>query len=222
MQIFIDTCNLEEIKASMNMQIIDGVTTTPTFAAKEKINYNSDFIRATREIIGKEKDIYYTIASSDYDEIVQVASDIFEESDRDRHLIMKLSTSYDSLRATHKLNKMGIRTGMHLVYTVNQALLATKSKAECLFPLLGRSDDIGGNGIILARNILTAFKNNNSDIKIIGASIRHPLHVSELFKMGAYGATVSLSVLLKLIEHPLTRDGIKVFRADYLKSKEYK
>ena len=36
MKIFIDTANTEQIKEAMELGVIDGVTTNPTLAAKEK------------------------------------------------------------------------------------------------------------------------------------------------------------------------------------------
>lgn len=221
MKLYLDSCNLNEIKKINELGIISGVTSTPSFAMKEKIPYDAILIKKIRRIMGEEKEIYYTIASTDYDEIMNVANDMFEESNRDKKLIMKLSLSDNAIKASKKLKNEGIRTGMHLIHSLNQAMLASKSEAECLFPLVGRSDDIGIEGIVMISEIKEAFKNNDIEINIIGASIRHPTHVSELFKMGVYGIAIPPSIYSKLIPHPLTEKGITEFRKDYIKSKMY-
>ena len=48
MKFFIDTANLEEIKKGLEMGMVDGVTTNPTLAAKEK----REFRGLIKEICG--------------------------------------------------------------------------------------------------------------------------------------------------------------------------
>lgn len=224
MKIFLDSCSLKDIKRINDLGIISGVTTTPTFAAKEKISYQANIIDDIHKIIGNAVDVYYTVASNDYDEIMQVVKDIDNEIDvkTRQTTIYKLSTSYAAINASKALSEMGYRTALHLVYSLNQALLASKTKAENIFPLLGRSDDIGGNGIKLVHDIKIAYDNNNIKMNMIAASVRTLTHISEMFKMGIYGVTIPSNLFDKLITHPLTTSGIKEFREDYFKSKKFK
>lgn len=223
MKIFLDSCDLKEIKRINDLGIISGFTTTPTFAVREKLAYQAKMIDDIHKIVGNTTDVYYTVASSDYDEIIRVVKDIDSDINPEtrHHTIYKLSTSYAAIKATKTLADSNHRTALHLIYSPNQALLASKSKAENIFPLLGRSDDMGGNGIKLVRDIKTAYDENHIGMNMIAASVRNLTHISEMFKLGIYGITIPSNLFDKLITHPLTTSGIEEFRRDYFKAKEF-
>ncbi len=49
----------------------------------------------------------------------------------------------------------------------------------------------------------------------IAASVRNPIHVLDCALAGANIATVPYSVIMQMIKHPLTDQGIAKFQADY-------
>ena len=53
------------------------------------------------------------------------------------------------------------------------------------------------------------------ETEIIAASIRNPIHVIDCARAGADIATVPYKVLVQMIQHPLTDQGIEKFQADY-------
>ena len=61
------------------------------------------------------------------------------------------------------------------------------------------------------------FTNYDIDTEIIAASIRHPMHVVECAKAGADIATIPYKVIMQMIKHPLTDQGIEKFVNDYKK-----
>lgn len=67
----------------------------------------------------------------------------------------------------------------------------------------------------LIGKIAEIFDRHKIQTKIIAASIRHPLHITEAAQQGAHIATVPFDVLRKLVEHPLTDAGIQRFLADW-------
>ena len=54
-------------------------------------------------------------------------------------------------------------------------------------------------------------------LQIIVASTRGPMHVIEAAKAGADIATVPYKVIMQMVHHPLTDQGIEKFQADYKK-----
>ena len=54
--------------------------------------------------------------------------------------------------------------------------------------------------------------------EVLAASIRHPLHATQVALAGAHIATIPFDVLQKMIHHPLTEQGIGQFRADWEKA----
>ncbi|MFW6109353.1 MAG: transaldolase family protein, partial [archaeon] len=58
---------------------------------------------------------------------------------------------------------------------------------------------------------------HNMESKLITASIRHPRHVIEAAKAGSHIATIPPAILDKMLEHPLTDDGLRRFSEDWAK-----
>ncbi len=55
------------------------------------------------------------------------------------------------------------------------------------------------------------------DTEVIAASIRHPLHAKQAALAGAHIATIPFGVIDKMMNHPLTENGIKKFDEDWEK-----
>ena len=51
--------------------------------------------------------------------------------------------------------------------------------------------------------------------EIIAASIRNPMHITQVAKIGADIATVPYKILMQMVNHPLTDAGIKKFLKDW-------
>ena len=54
------------------------------------------------------------------------------------------------------------------------------------------------------------------DTQIIAASVRNPIHVIDCALAGADIATVPYIVLMQMVKHPLTDQGIEKFKKDYI------
>ena len=67
--------------------------------------------------------------------------------------------------------------------------------------------------------IVSVYKNYGLRTQVIAASIRHPLHVVAAAKAGAHIATVPYKVLTQMVEHPLTKNGLDRFMADWASRK---
>ena len=102
-----------------------------------------------------------------------------------------------------------------MISSANQALLAARAGATYVSPFLGRLDDISQRGVDLIREIADIFAVTDLETRIIAASVRNPIHVTDCALAGADIATVPYSVIEQMVKHPLTTAGIEKFRADY-------
>lgn len=123
----------------------------------------------------------------------------------------------EGLKAVKVLAKEGIKTNVTLIFSANQALLAAEAGASYVSPFLGRLDDINQDGVTLIADIVQIFENYGYETEIIAASVRHPMHVQHCALAGADIATVPYKVIMQMINHPLTAQGIEKFIADYKK-----
>ncbi|EPA04754.1 transaldolase family protein, partial [Candidatus Nitrosarchaeum limnium] len=135
-----------------------------------------------------------------------------------KNVVVKVPMTPDGLKACKSFSLQGIPVNVTLVFSPNQALLAAKSGAKYVSPFIGRLDDIGQDGMSLIQDIKTIFKNYPEfKTQILVASIRHPMHVIDVAKIGADVVTLPPAVLDKMLQHPLTDIGLENFLSDWKK-----
>lgn len=54
------------------------------------------------------------------------------------------------------------------------------------------------------------------DTQIIAASVRNPIHVIDCALAGAVLQQIPYNVLMQMVKHPLTDQGIEKFKKDYI------
>jgi transaldolase len=213
MKFFIDTANVDYIKEANDMGIICGVTTNPSLIAKEG--------RVFEEVIAEIASIVDGPISGEVKATTTDAETMVKEgiaiSKIHTNMVVKIPMTAEGLKATKALSAMGIKTNVTLVFSAAQALLAARAGATYVSPFLGRLDDISTPGMDLIRTIADIFAMyDDIDTQIIAASVRNPIHVIDCALAGADIATVPYNVLMQMVKHPLTDQGIEKFKKDYI------
>ena len=211
MKFFIDTANVEEIREANAMGIICGVTTNPSLIARE----GRDFYQVIQEIASiVDGPISGEVKAStvDAEGMVKEGREIAAIHP---NMVVKIPMTAEGLKAAKILEAEGVKTNVTLVFSAGQALLAARAGASYVSPFLGRLDDISTPGIDLIEAIADIFAIHNIGTQIIAASIRNPIHVIDCARAGANIATVPYKVLMQMIRHPLTDQGIEKFQKDY-------
>ena len=213
MKFFIDTANLEEIRAAHDLGLVDGVTTNPSLCAKIGIGEKEQFKNHIRTICDLvQAPVSAEVVATEAQAMVAEARELAKIHE---WVAVKIPMTADGLKATRILSEEGIRVNVTLIFQPLQALLAAKAGAAYVSPFIGRLDDISQRGMEIVEQIVTIFENYGYDTEIIVASIRNPLHVLEAALAGADIATVPYGVILQLIKHPLTDVGLKKFLEDW-------
>lgn len=189
--------------------VLSGVTTNPSLIAKEG--------RGLKEVI---EEIASIVDGPISGEVISLDSGGMLKEARELakihpNIVIKIPMTEEGLKAVNILSKEGIKTNVTLVFSANQALLATKAGASFVSPFVGRLDDIGNEGMSLIEDISLIFHIYNIETEIIAASIRHPIHVLESAKSGADIATIPYEIFKQMLAHPLTDKGIEKFLEDY-------
>ncbi|HEU5197450.1 MAG TPA: fructose-6-phosphate aldolase [Methylomirabilota bacterium] len=212
MKIFLDTANVNEIKEGVALGVVDGVTTNPSLAAKEKRPFRPLVEEICRIVPG---DVSLEVVAADYEGMIKEGQELAQIAS---NVVVKCPLTADGLKAVKYLSGKGIRCNQTLCFSAPQALLSAKAGATYISPFLGRLDDIGAVGMDLIRDICQIYKNYGFKTQVLAASIRNPLHVIDAAKAGAHVATMPFGVLQQLIKHPLTDLGLKKFTEDWEKS----
>ena len=209
MKLFLDTANLEDIRAAAKLGVLRGVTTNPTLIAREK----GDFHAIIREITSLvDGPVNAEVLAEDADGMIREARELAAIHP---NIVVKIPMSAAGLEAVSALSREGVNTNMTLVFSAAQALLAANAGARYVSPFIGRVDDIGYDGIAAVSDIAQVLSDGDFGVEIVAASVRSPLHVVEAAKAGADIATIPPKVLWQMIRHPLTDAGLDKFRRDW-------
>ncbi|AJH01518.1 MULTISPECIES: fructose-6-phosphate aldolase [Clostridium] len=209
MRFFLDTANVEHIKEANEMGVICGVTTNPSLIAKEGRDFN-EVIKEITEIV--DGPISGEVVSEDAEGMIKEGREIAAIH---KNMIVKIPMTAEGLKATKVLASEGIKTNVTLIFSATQSLLAANAGATYVSPFLGRVDDISMIGMDLVRDIAEIFAVHGIETEIIAASVRNPIHVIEAAKAGADISTVPYSLVMQMLKHPLTDQGLERFKADW-------
>lgn len=212
MDLFLDSADLNEIRAIAETRLIDGVTTNPSLIAKSGHNIR-DVIKEICNLVEGPVSAEVTATES---------SKMIEEGNRLREIApnvtVKVPLTRDGLIACDALTNDGAFVNVTLCFSAAQALLAAKAGATFISPFLGRLDDLGYNGLGLVEEIRDIYDAGEYNTAILAASIRSPAHVVESAKIGADVATVPGKIFWQLYKHPLTDKGLNDFLQDWEKT----
>jgi len=158
MEIYLDSANLQEIKAAKNWGIIDGVTTNPTLIKKEVERLQSqgqsidmkEHIQSILATAGEGVPVSLEVTGTDYNTMVAQGKKLHIQFNLVAHnVVVKIPVntsidgqhSFDGIKAIKMLESVEIPVNATLVMTPEQALLAAKAGATYVSPFLGREDD---------------------------------------------------------------------------------
>jgi transaldolase len=213
MKFFLDTANVNEIREAAALGVLDGVTTNPSLIAKEVKPFKETILEICDIVNGP---VSVEVISTDAGTMCREGQNYAEWH---KHVVVKLPTTRDGVKACKCLSGQGIKTNLTLCFSPNQALLVAKAGATYVSPFVGRLDDISHNGMELVRQIVQIYKNYDYKTQVLAASLRHPLHVVEAALAGAHVATLPAKVLDQMFNHPLTDKGLAQFLKDWEKAK---
>jgi transaldolase len=211
MQIFVDTANIEQIRQAAALGVVSGVTTNPSLLSKEG---TADYESVVREICCIVKGpVSVEVLSEDAESMIAEAR---VKATWASNVNIKIPISAEGLRATSVLSQENVKINMTLCFSPNQALLGALAGATYVSIFIGRLDDAGHDGMQVVEDTISILENYpDLEAQVIAASIRNPMHVTYAAMAGADIATVPYSVLMQMVQHPMTDVGIKRFLADW-------
>ena len=212
MKLFLDTANIDEIKALAASGLIDGVTTNPSLIAKS----GRDFLEVIAEICAIiDGPVSAEATASDAPTMLKEGEKLASIA---KNVTVKVPLTEAGLLTCKQLSDKGVMVNVTLCFSAAQALLAAKAGAGFISPFVGRLDDIATDGMGLIEEITAIYANYDFPTEILVASVRGVQHVVDAALLGADVATVPPQVITAMFKHPLTDKGIEAFTADWKKS----
>ena len=218
MKYFLDSAKLDEIKYAYHTFGIDGVTTNPRHimvSGKPFLTAIQDIADWIKEegIEGYEKfpvSVELNPHLDDADEMVEMAKKISAMSP---NFVIKIPCIESGITAARRLEKMGIRTNVTLVFSAAQAILPAKNGSLFVSPFIGWKEANGEDCREYIKNIVDIYKNYGfyGKTEIICAAIRTPKQIVDCAVAGADIVTTGLAVYQDCIKHAYTNQGLNTF-----------
>ncbi len=211
MELYLDSANLQEIKEAFTLEVITGLTTTPTFMHKEGIKNIDETILQ----------LAATVPILQIEALGNCTESICEEAHRliglglkKNKTVFKIPVNNEGIKACKYLTDNGFLVNIHLVYTLQQAYMAMLAKATYICPLVGRLQDQGHDALALLKQCVAMVEKYQSTAKIMFSSVRNTEHIRNALNIGVHACTVPWKVLQKMNDNHFTTLGLQQFVAD--------
>ncbi len=212
MKFLIDDANVEKIKKLCEYYKIDGVTTNPSILAKNARN-PYEVLKEIRAIIGDEAELHAQVVSETAEEMVVEGRELVEMLGKNTYI--KIPSVPEGFKAMKILSSEGYLITATAIYTPMQAYLAAKAGADYAAPYVNRIDNLGANGIHVAKTIQNIFKNNGMKTEILAASFKNSQQVQELCEYGIGAATLGSEVIEGLTQNACVTKAVEDFVSDF-------
>jgi transaldolase len=211
MKIFLDTADVSMISPAYETGLLDGVTTNPTLILKSG--------RQLHEVINEIGKTFPELESISAEVVADTAEEMLTEA---KHyytiapaVTIKVPCTVEGLKACKFLSGQGIQTNVTLVFSVAQAILASKAGATYISPFVGRWMDNSVDGIELIKNIRKAFDYSGTSTQILAASLRDVRQVEQSALSGADVVTIPPIVFWAMYKNIMTDKGLELFQKDW-------
>jgi len=214
MKLLIDDANVEMIKRIVEYYPLDGVTTNPSILAKSgRPPY--EVLKEIRSIIGNQAQLHVQVIARQAEGMVEDAKRIREELGAGTYI--KIPAIEEGFKAMKKLADQGVNITATAIYTPMQGYLAAKCGAKYAAPYVNRIDNMGYNGIQVAKEIHDIFRNNHYSTEILAASFKNSQQVLELCQYGAGAATVAGDIIMSFVKNAAIDSAVEAFIDDFEK-----
>jgi TalC/MipB family fructose-6-phosphate aldolase len=211
MKIFLDTADVSLIKPVYETGLLDGVTTNPTLILKSG--------KQLQEVIHEIVTSFPRLQSISAEVVADTSEEMLSQAEKYYSIApgvtIKVPCTVEGLKACNFLSNQGIKTNVTLVFSVAQAILASKAGATFVSPFVGRWMDNSIDGIELIKNIRKAFDNSFSRTEILAASIRDVRQVEQSALNGADVVTIPPILFWGMYKNIMTDKGLELFQKDW-------
>ena len=212
MKLIIDDAHIDQIKKIYEFYPVDGVTTNPSILAKGG-RKPYEVLREIREFIGSEAELHVQAVAKTAEGMIEDAHRIIAELGTNTYV--KIPAVPEGFKAMKELNKEGILITATAIYTPLQGFLAGKCGASYAAPYINRIDNMGYNGIQVAKQMHDIFKKNNLKTEVLAASFKNSQQVLELCEYGVGASTVAPEVIEGLVKNQAITAAIEDFVKDF-------
>lgn len=217
-RIFLDGGDPAETKRIIGLLgFLDGQTTNPTLVSKNP-HARGRFERGEKFTSDEIYDFYKQVVS-DISALIpggSVSIEVYADQTTGADAMLaqgqkmfgwipnahiKYPVTKEGLMAAERSVKDGLRVNMTLCFSQSQAAAVHAATAGAqpgqvfVSPFIGRLDDLGQNGMTVVDNIIKMYREANSRVEVLAASVRNLPHFMQSLALGADIITAPAGVL---------------------------
>jgi TalC/MipB family fructose-6-phosphate aldolase len=212
MKLIIDDAHIDRIKKIYEFYPVDGVTTNPSILAKSgRSPY--EVLGEIREFIGADAELHVQAVAKTAEGMIEDAHRIVSELGQNTYV--KIPAVPEGFKAMKALHAEGLSITATAIYTPLQGFLAGKCGASYAAPYINRIDNMGYNGIQVAKQMHDIFKKNDLKTEVLAASFKNSQQVLELCEYGIGASTVAPDVIEGLVKNQAITAAIDEFVKDF-------
>ena len=215
MELLLDTANLKSIRDAVSTYPISGLTTNPSIVSKENRSDFFGLIKEIREILGKERTLHVQVTRTDCEGILKEAEAIRKHVDE--NVYIKTPVSKEGLKAIGIMARDGFNVTATAIYTTIQGELAAMAGAKYLALYYNRMLNLDIDADAVFRTTASAIAASGLDCKIVGASFKNIMQVTNVFADGAEAVTVPPELLDTALANPSIDLAVRNFNKDWEK-----
>lgn len=198
MELYLDTSDVDAVKALARIFPLAGVTTNPSIVAAGNQTLEV-LLPQLQEAMGGQGRLFAQVMATTAEGMV---SDARKLRAIIADIVVKVPVTAEGLAAIKLLKEEGIPTLGTAVYGAAQGLLAALAGAEYVAPYVNRVDAQGGDGIQTVADLQTLLKMHAPHAKVLAASFKTPRQALDCLLAGCESITLPLDVAQQMISSP--------------------
>ena len=213
MELLLDTANIAKIRKALEYYPISGLTTNPSIMKAEgKIDFYAH-LKEIRSLLGNERTLHVQVISEDAEGILREA-DVLRNK-LGENIYIKTPVSKEGLKAIGLMKMKGFNVTATAIYTTMQAQLAMLAGADYLAMYYNRMLNLDIDADIVFSEVADAIMAGGHDCKIVGASFKNVMQLTNAIADGAQALTVPPELLDTVFANPSIDKAVSDFRKDW-------
>lgn len=214
LELYLDTANLQEIRALADVLPLAGITTNPSIMAAGGMGLK-ELLPALSEILGPHSHFHVQVISNSVEGIIAEAKQLHAMP---FNIVVKIPAHAAGLAAIKQIKKDHIPVLATAIYNVQQGWLAALNGADYLAPYLNRIDNLGFDGIGVVGDLQTLVNQYHLPSKLLVASFKNVNQVLQVLKLGVHAVTLPLDIANQMLINPATDTAAEKFEQDWRKA----
>ncbi len=216
MELMLDTANLKEIEAGLEIYPISGVTTNPSILQAEGgVDFFPHMLKI-RKLIGQERSLHVQVVAHDSEHIILEAERILNELGPSTFI--KIPVTEEGLKAIKLLAPRNINITATAIYTTLQGMLAMLSGARYLAVYYNRMLNIDIDAAKVIKELSSLLWANSTNCQVLAASFKNISEITTAYANGASCCTVPYSLLSTGLSMPSITKAVHDFTANWEKA----